>query len=258
VEEKCVNGVPNDAVPRRSGWVDTGHLNDWLFCTITDFCGNIEVVGKIISMSTSQSSQWTTKMEQDNIDDKLPWTAILQTGGLGQIVSSDLVEAFKGRTHYTKSQTRLVWTGTAPIDIQLEVEFLAIKDPDLEVGTPIQWLRKMVAPELKESLIDSYKDIISSTISGISAGVKPDIGELDNILGYVPHPITLSIFDYVFATEYYMTSIDVSDSEMLIIKDGHSIKQVASMSFMSVDALNKTDILPYSASSMMSSDGIEF
>jgi len=258
VEEKCVNGVPNDAVPQRSGWTDTGHLNDWLFCTITDFCDNREVVGKIISMSTSQSSQWTTKMEQDNVDDKLPWTAILQTGGLGQIVASDLVEAFKGRTHYTKSQTRLVWTGTAPVDIQLEVEFLAIKDPDLEVGTPIQWLRKMVAPQLKESLIDSYKDVISSTISNISAGVKPDIDKLDDILGYTPHPITLSIFEYVFLTEYYMTSISVSDSEMLIVKDGYSIKQIASMSFMSVDALNKTNILPYSAPYMMDNEGVYY
>jgi len=256
--KRCVNGVPDDAVPQRSGWVDTGHLNDWLFCTITDFCDNIEVVGKIISISTSQSSQWTTKMEQDNVDDKLPWTAILQTGGLGQIVSSDLIEAFRGRTHYTKSQTRLVWTGTSPVDIQLEVEFLAIKNPDLEVGTPIQWLRKMVAPELKESLIDSYKDVISSTVSNISAGIKPDINELDNILGYTPHPITLSIFEYVFATDYYMTSISISDSEMLIIKDGHSIKQVASMSFMSIDALNKTDIAPISAPDIMNGDGGAF
>ena len=113
----CVNGTPDDAVPERAGWVDIGHMNPWLFCTITDFCDGREVIGKITSISTSQSSDYETKMAQDNIDDKVPWTAILQTGGLGQIVDNALVEAFRGRTHYTKSQTRLVWTGTSPVDI---------------------------------------------------------------------------------------------------------------------------------------------
>ena len=249
----------NDVEPNRFGWVNSGDVANFLFCSITDFCLGVEVIGKVVSVSESLTSQWDTKMAQDNLDDKLPFSHILQSGGLGDIVDSDIIKAFKGRTHYTKSQTQLVWVGTAPVNISLELEFMAINDTALEVEIPIQMLKKMVVPELKENLIGTYKDAISDTISAISNGTKPDENTLDSIMGYVPNFVSVSIFEHVYdiETNYILTDVSYSDGDMLRYKNGDRTRQVVSLTFQTEKSVNKTDIIGLSYS-MQNEDNGDF
>lgn len=240
----------------RVGWLDRGTLSPHLFCTVTDHIEEREVVGIITDISESLSSSWANKFEQDNIDDKTPWSAMLQAGSMGQITDSDIIEAFKGRTHYTKAQTKQIWTGTSPLNISLTLSFVAFRNGANEVDRAISFLQQMTSPILKESLIDSYKNVYNETINSIRSGVKPDSATLDTILGYIPNNITLSMFENVYVTEYILMNVDVSDSSILRTKEGDRVAQSVSLSFESVQSLNKEDIVPLARSQIVGQEDL--
>ena len=239
----------------RVGWIDRGVLSEYLFCTITDHENDREVVGKIANHSEVVTSMWQSRMEQDNMDDKTPWTALLQSGGLGQISDSFLVEAFKGRTHYTKAQTKQIWTGSAPIQLELELEFVALSNPAVEVGQPLPFLQMMVSPQLKPSFIASYTPIINETITSLQSGVAPDPSILNDILGFIPNEVTVTLYEHLFVAQYIITSCSSSDSEMLIHKNGDKIKRTISLSLSSTESLNKDDIVPLTLSQQLGLEG---
>jgi len=246
VYDLCVN--PQDPLLIR-GWDLSKHaLLPELFAVITDICDGSQVTGLITSMSVNMGSQWDSKMSQDNIDDKIPWSAILQTGGLGQVVDLDIIKAFKGRTHFTKDQTRQIWVGTSPIAIEMELEFVAHENPLQEVSGAVALLQRMSLPTIKESLVDSYQTVINETINSIRSGQTPDLATLNTILGYIPTEITVSVFDDLFDSKYLITDVSYSDSEMLRgSQKGEdtksNLKQSVSVSFISTTSLNKQDVI---------------
>jgi len=235
----------DDADYLEAGW-DLSKTNKAkeLFVVITDSCDKTKVIGLIESWGVTVNSSWEAKMAQDNIDEKMPFTSILQTGGLGQVVDSELVEAFKGRTHFTKAQTRQIWTAIAPLSFTLEVSFVAIQSPVNEVIGAIQLLQRMASPVIKEDLIDSYKTVLQETINGIRSGTVPDAGTLNTILGYIPNELTVDLFDkYYSNVKYILTDVSFTDADMLLHHESRtSIKQNVSLSFTSTTSVNKEDI----------------
>ena len=228
--------------PIKVGWVDQGDLNKELFAEITDKCLGYTVVGYLASLDVSHSASWESKMAQDNIDDKIPWTAILQTGGLGQVLDSDIVEAFKGRTHFTKSQTRQVWTDTAPLNVSMTLLFIAFKDAKQEVELPTVILEKMISSEIKESLTDSYKNVINETINSIQAGEIPSLESIDDILGYIPNELNIYPLDRKYKARWIINDVSYSDSEVLIDGYGSKVIREVTLGITSTTSLNKSDI----------------
>lgn len=233
-----------DSQINRFGWLDIGYLNESLFCTITDYCNGLEVIGKLTSISHGVDSDWSPEMAQDNIDDKVPFMAYLQTGAGAEITDATIIDAFKGRTAYTKQQSELVWKGTSPINVSLTLEFMALRNTALEVENAITALMKMVLPVIKPSIIAEFKDVISATISAISNGGTSgeDFSQLDNILGYIPNKVVVSCLTDKYSTEWYLASVNVSDSEIIRHKNGDMIRQSVDLELVSVSGLSKEDI----------------
>jgi hypothetical protein len=68
----------------------------------------------------------------------------------GQAISEKLNLAAKvlgGTTLVSQSMTMQVWEGTAPLELTIEMEFLAETDPKTEVIAPIQKLLQLVMPK---------------------------------------------------------------------------------------------------------------
>lgn len=86
------------------------------------------IVARIKSYSIDNQANWVGKFEDDTIDNRYSWaSAILQSGEYAQ--ENKFLEKFKGRTLITKSSTVQVWSGQAPQNISLELEFRAFTDP---------------------------------------------------------------------------------------------------------------------------------
>ena len=236
----CVD--QNDPLLVRGWDIENTTLSPHLFAIFTDICNGGQVNGLLTSINVGIGSEWDSKMSQDNIDDKVSWSSILQTGGLGQVVDADIIKAFKGRTHFTKDQTRQIWTGTSPVDINIEVAFVAITNPLQEVASAIALLQRMTSPTIKDSLVDSYKDVLNATINGIRDGKAPQPSELNNILGFIPSEITISVLDELFDAKYILMSVDYSDGDILRNKDGVMMAANVSLQFKSTTSLNKADI----------------
>lgn len=141
---------------------------------------------------------WTSPFESMNPDSKSPsYMAAIQAGGAAQVLqtataflkANDLdkyvpaavdsgaafaqkvSEASKGRTGITKMNSRQVFSGNAPVKVQLTLVFRAAQDPKTEVVEPIRKLLKMAHPE---KLADSYLDALESLNGTIKAGMTPE------------------------------------------------------------------------------------
>lgn len=224
---------------KKYGWTDYRGMSPYLFAHITDTKTNETVIGLMTSKSISVNSEYMSKFEEDNADEKLPFTAILQTGGIEKVTGLDFASVFEGRTHYTKQQSLQVWTSISPLEISLEVAFRATKDAFTEVTLPIQKLRQFLSPILKESLTEAHKKQIEETIKKKD---KKGITEyLEGVLGHVPNRIALGFLGNFFNEKYRLLSVSESVDKVRIDKFGNQVYQTVSLEFRSDRSLNKED-----------------
>lgn len=129
--------------------------------------------------NVEQELGWNSPFENMNAEGRHPTlTAFAQTGSLERIAQtigfgsgnkeenslsaglmkrlSDLSQSAQGRTGITKLNSRQVFTGHAPLKINMTLLFRAWQDPDSEVAIPYQTLLQMAYPN---KLADNQLDV---------------------------------------------------------------------------------------------------
>ena len=117
----------------------SGHLK----CTITGklpSLGEITVVGYIgEGASKSLTSNWESPFEGDTV------------GNAGVLdKASSLTQVYSDRTSKTQLNSRLVWEGVSPPELNMPLYFHALTNAKLEVEDAIMALEAMASPELNE------------------------------------------------------------------------------------------------------------
>lgn len=85
--------------------------------------------------------------------------------GISNSTAGQATKAWMGRALTSQSMTAQVWEGSQPIEITLEIEFVAETDPKKEVLEPIKKLLKMTMPSKDGSNLlrppgPKYSDIV--------------------------------------------------------------------------------------------------
>jgi hypothetical protein len=113
--------------------------NKCLFSQETE-SGQLNVIGYLKSGELNLSNEWITPFE-----------------GLGlNSATSALIQSGTGLTTKTQLSKELVWDGTNPIDINLEVGFIAFTDAKAEVDDALNALLAMSSPQLNAKLPVSF------------------------------------------------------------------------------------------------------
>ncbi|MDK4688657.1 hypothetical protein [Kingella negevensis] len=140
--------------------------------------------------SVSQSIDWQSPFEEMTADKKNPnigvFSQFTQTGLLGELAQSmggeqqggwqklaDFSDSHAGRSGMTKLNSRQVYTGHAPLKIEMTLIFRAWQDPQSEVITPFTALQRMAYPAkiaanvLDETVNGTRENGVSSAASTI-------------------------------------------------------------------------------------------
>lgn len=126
--------------------------------------------------NVEQSLEWRSPFENMNADSRNPvLTAFAQTGALGELTQalggksengeqgekgkwqrlSDFSDAHAGRSGITKVNSRQVYSGHAPLKIEMTLILRAWQDPQSEVIAPFTALQQMAYPaKIAENVID--------------------------------------------------------------------------------------------------------
>jgi len=239
------------------GWQsqDIQTLDPNLFALISSPNDDVMVRGLIVSKDVSQSNNYANKFEGTDADSRSPtFAGILQSG----VWSNELefLRGLEGKTLMTKAQTIQIFTGLDPLDLNLEIEFIAQRDTDLEVEKAIQQLEYWKAPLLKDNSLavgaEEYqrlKGVISKTITAktdkevfdkVMSGIK---GMADNIFGEIPNELNISFMDKRYNTTFVIESISMNEDKIMRHRDGGRIRQKVSLSLKSKTGITKNDLL---------------
>jgi hypothetical protein len=109
-------------------------------------------------------------------------------GAIDSIMKSPLARAATGSNFITQWMTAQVWSGSAPIAIQLPLVFIADTDPQKEVLKPIKDLMKLAMPSSGIGAIGDAKGFLQSP----GPRVKID-KETQSISFDVRNPISIQI-----------------------------------------------------------------
>jgi len=192
------------------GWQsqDIQTLDPNLFALISSPNDDVMVRGLIVSKDLSQSNNYANKFEGTDADSKSPTVAgILQSGVWAN--EFEFLKKLEGKTLMTKAQTIQIFTGLDPLDLNLEIEFIAQRDTDLEVEKAIQQLEYWKAPLLKDNSFQTAKEVFDKVISGS--------GDYESVFGEIPNEVNLSFMDKRYNTTFIIESISSSSNVFLTI-----------------------------------------
>lgn len=91
------------------------------------------------------------------------------TPGQQMQTAGSLIQATTGATMVKTLNTKQVWQGNSPAQINLELQLYALHDPDIEVMQPLRALEDFIAPD-----VDSF----SIGIGQISRALQLDMGRM--------------------------------------------------------------------------------
>ena len=238
------------------GWnIENSGFNENLFCTIKlsanpdnavaipDYLKDVEIVGKIVSTSLSNTANWESALEGKGAESSFGTTsALLQTGNFEKLFGkAGEPNKLSGRTMISIDQSVQVWRGVEPLTVNLTLDFTAFKDANQEVELPIQYLYLFQSPLLKEGLAFESVNAITDYFNGNNASF--------DAFGEVPFDIDLSIYNKRFNAVYSLESINEDEDELKREKNGNRLKQQVSLSFKSKRAVTRGSTL--SASSII-------
>ena len=233
------------------GWTENSEISSHYFVIFQDTKTLTSVRARIIDYSISGDSQWESKFENSNGDNRSMGIAgLTQQGQLGEIFKTDALNFLKGKTLITKAQSTQVWAGDSPMEVSIEVEFFAFRDAYKEVELPILKLMKMKSPELHGNIGDTLRSITASKKSA-SDGVKGAVTNAVSTLGDVPNAIDIDFMGRNYRGAYRLESISVSSDELRLDKNGNRIQATVSLQFGSFAAISKSDIKDGSLSSII-------
>jgi hypothetical protein len=219
------------------GWQyqDTNGLNDHLFAIISskDDYENI-VRGRVVNTSSSLQNEYSSVFSGTGADNRHTTVAGILQGGIWANEFESL-KKFENRTLITKAQSLQIWTGFQSQQAPLSLEFIAFRDPKLEVEGAISILEKWCSPQLNESMVDTAKNAIQNLIK---AG-EPD----DTVFGYTPTHLSISFFGRRYNSVYVIDSISQSQDEIEIEGGGLRTRQIVELSLQSRMGLTKDEIL---------------
>jgi len=208
-------------------------LNPSLFAIISGKGGE-PVRGRIVSRSSTLNNNWASKFEGTDADSKSPTIAgILQSGVWADSVSA--LKALEGKTLVTKAQTLQIWTGLQAQTLSLELEFVAMSNPMLEVEQPIRQLEYWASPKLHKTSLETAKVALDS----IRAGGKAS----SDVFGDIPDTINVDFMSKRYNAIYVIDEISQQEDKILIDKSGNRVKMTVSLSLKSKEGITKTDIL---------------
>ena len=241
------------------GWQskDITSLNPNLFVIISSPNDDIQVRGMIVSKSITQSNNYANKFEGTDADSKSPTIAgILQSG----VWSNDLqfLKKFEGKTLMTKAQTVQIFTGLEPIDLSLEIEFIAQRDTFLEVENAVSQLEYWKSPLLKDNSIQTIKEVyrkiseIDSLDTARDAANKSfdtlisgggNLGRYKDIFGDIPNEVNVSFMKQRYNTTFVIENITIDEDKIRVHKNGGRVRQKVSLSLKSRTGITKHDLL---------------
>lgn len=218
------------------GWQDNriSGLNDNLFAIIQSADDKENLVrAKIVTTSRELGNHYTSTFAGDGGDNKNSTVAGILQGGIWANEFESL-KKFENRTLITKAQSLQIWTGFQGQSAPLELEFVAwSKDKAYdEVEGAIAMLEKWTSPQLNDSFVESAKNAIQNLMSGDS---EVD----DNVFGFTPVPLSISILSKRYDSLYVIQGLSQSQSEMFIMDNGNRTKQTVSLSLVSRTGLSK-------------------
>jgi len=218
------------------GWQskDIQTLDPNLFVLISSPNDEVMVRGLIVSKDVSQSNNYANKFEGTDADSKSPTIAgILQSGVWSNEL--ELLKRLEGKTLMTKAQTIQIFTGLDPLDLNLEIEFIALRDTDLEVEKPIQQLEYWKAPLLKDNSFQTAKEVFDKVMSGS--------GDYDSVFGEIPNEVNISFMEKRYNTTFIIESISINEDKIMRHRDGGRIRQKVSLGLKSKTGITKNDLL---------------
>ena len=117
-------------------------IHDSRKCWLTD--GDMTIVsiygpGTSMEVSAEYSTPFENVSPANLLNNTLGFSQVLTAGG----------QAFTGKTTVAALNTRQVWEKNSPTQFSLEMQFYALRDPELEVMMPLKVLENFIAPESK-------------------------------------------------------------------------------------------------------------
>jgi len=233
------------------GWdIESSGFNQNLFVTIypkpkqdsnipiPNNLKDIHIVGKLVSDDESNNVNWESSLENMNAENKFSTTsALLQTGLYEKAIFGDESKKFAGRTLINKQQSIQVFKGVEPMNLNLTIEFVALRDAYREVELPLQYLYKFQAPILGDGLLNNAISQVKELFSDSKKS------ETLKLAGYIPFDLVIDYAGKRFNSVYVLTSVSTSRDKIRVTKDGHTIKRQVSLSFKSKKALERDDFV---------------
>jgi len=195
---------------------------------------DIAIRGRILSDDMSASVNWESSLEGSDAESNFSFTsALAQSGLLESFTNSNM---FLGKTLINNLETIQIFKGIEAQEINLQLEFVAFKDPYVEVELPLQLLLKMALPQLTNGISQTlYNDILSAIKSGQAVDSK--------YFGYVPFDIVVNIGNRRYnADRFVIANISSDRDELKLHKSGYDLKRVVNLTLKSKKALNRDDI----------------
>jgi len=235
------------------GWdIESSGFNENLFVTIypkpnqdskipiPDDLKDIHIVGKLVSDDESNNVNWESSLENMNAENKFSTTsALLQTGMLEKLIFGENKGQLSGRTYVSKQQSIQIFKGVEPMNLNLTIEFVALRDTYKEVEAPLQYLYKFQAPVLGDGIVNT----MTTSLMDIFKNNKISTSEKMSYFGYIPFDLVIDYAGKRFNSVYVLTSVSTSRDKIRVTKDGHTIKRQVSLSFKSKKALERDDFI---------------
>lgn len=186
------------AITNRYGVINDKTLSQVLKVTITQRVGDrsVAVVGYLGEGSSKEfQSNWESPFEGDTVGGQAQRLA-----GGAQALSQSQTNG--GLTSVSGFNSKQIWSGNAPMTMNLTLEFKAISDPLNEVNRAIMELERMASPELNDYMMlgrtpqsvcvdvgrtNVYKDMLIESVSSELDATKTKDGL------FLSNTVTLSL-----------------------------------------------------------------
>lgn len=203
------------------------------------------VTAPLTNVTMDIASNWSSPFENAGVESKAPAIAQMAQAGLfagvmnalGAKIPADFVKTkefvgdiensakqLMGRSGVTVLNSTQVWTGQAPIKLQLTLFFRAFKDPNIEVEQPLRQLQEWAMP--KRLAPDG---IIASTIKNGADLLTLMPSEVPTVIGFFYKRRIFNAMCIEAISDDLSAPVD---------KNGYRISSVVNMTICSLTALD--------------------